>query len=149
VFRQWLLGESSLGDLYDSAVEAFPNTGMRQHATHPIVMSNFRWIPYLGMKTLFVRAEARNEEREYSPIIVFKNVRYHEEDGDGLIRIKSEGRIYYLEPPSMEETDVLVRCSCGDFSWRFNYYDYLDKSLSGSKRKKHTKRNIILDRPTR
>jgi hypothetical protein len=137
VFRQWLLEESSLGDLYDSAVDAFPNTTMRQHATQPIKMSNFRWVPYLGMKTLFVRAEARNEEREYSPIIVFKNVRYHDEDAPGLIKIRSEGRMYYLEQPSLEDSDVLVRCSCGDFFWRFNYFDHLDKSLSGPKRKKY------------
>ena len=123
--------ESSLEDLYQSAVDAFPNTGLRQHATHPIVITNLRWTPFLGVKTLFIKALAQNEGREYNPIILFKNVNY---DGDQVTITDSNDREVSFDKLSMENTDVVLRCNCKDFYWRFNYYDHVDKSLYGRKR---------------
>jgi len=132
----WL--ESSLNDLYDSAVAAFPHTTKRQYATDSIKIVQVQWIPFLGMKTLFVKGLAQNEGREYNPIIVLKKVAYHEAQGPGVVPLKaSDGETYFLERLSGGDTDVLVRCSCGDFVWRFNYYNHLDKSLQGPKRKKY------------
>ena len=132
----WL--ESSLNDLYDSAVAAFPHTTKRQYATDSIKIVQVQWIPFLGMKTLFVKGLAQNEGREYNPIIVLKKVAYHEAQGPGVVPLKaSDGETYFLERLSVNDTDVLVRCSCGDFAWRFNYYNHLDKSLQGPKRKKY------------
>lgn len=125
------LFESSLEDLYQSAVEAFPNTRMRQHATHPIVITNLRWTPFVGMKTLFIKALAQNEGREYNPIILFKNVNYK---GDQVKIMSSDHREVSFDKLSMEHTDVNLRCNCKDFYWRFNYYDHVDKSLYGRKR---------------
>ena len=67
------LYESSLSDLYQSAVDAYPKTTLRQHATQPVVITQLHWTPYVGMKTLFVKGIAQNEGKEYSPIILFKN----------------------------------------------------------------------------
>ena len=69
--------ESSLTDLYQSAVEAFPGTTKRQHAIDPITVVNLRWTPFIGMKTLLIRGTAHNEDREYNPLILFKKVAYH------------------------------------------------------------------------
>jgi len=134
-FQYWL-NESSLNDLHQSAVAAFPGTTRRQHATHPIEISNLRWTPFLGMRTLMVKAVARNEDREYTPFIVFKNVQYHNvRDIYGLVEITaSDGAQYLFERLSVNENDVLVRCNCKDFYWRFNYYDHVDRSLYGRKR---------------
>jgi len=133
----WL--ESSLQTLYQSAVDAFPGTTKRQHATHEIKIANVQWIPFVGMKTLFVKGRALHEEREYSPTIVFKKVQYAEEKARKIVALKaSDGKTYFLERLSIEDTDVLVRCSCGDFRWRFSYYNHLDKSLQGPKAKKYT-----------
>lgn len=132
----WL--ESSLDDLYQSAVEAFPNTTKRQYATDTIQISSLQWIPFVGFKTLFVKAIAQNEGREYSPIILFKNVTYHEAAGPHIVGLNaSDGHEYFLERLSLTNQNVLVRCDCQDFKWRFNYYDHLDKSLYGPKRKKY------------
>ena len=126
--------ESSLSDLYQSAVEAFPKTQMRQHATHDIVITNLHWMPFVGMKTLFIRGLAnQNEGREYSPIILIKKVHFLEKGGRV---IKTDGQNYFLEQISFNN-DVLLRCNCADFSFRFNFYDYTDKSLYGRKRKKY------------
>jgi hypothetical protein len=133
----WL--ESSLQTLYLSAVEAFPKTTKRQYATHEIKVVNVQWIPFVGMKTLFVKGRALHEEREYSPSIVFKKVQYAEDRSPRMVVLKaSDGKTYFLERLAMDDTDVLVRCSCGDFKWRFSWYNHLDHSLQGSKPKKYT-----------
>ena len=132
----WL--ESSLNDLYNSTVVAFPKTTKRQYAIDPIKITQLQWIPFLGMKTLFVKGMAKNENREYGPVIVLKRVLYHESQNAGIVPLKaSDGKTYFLEKLSNENTDVLVRCNCNDFAWRFSYYNHLDKSLQGPKRKKY------------
>lgn len=129
-----MFNESSLDDLFTSAIRAFPNTTKRQYAVQPIVIETIRWTPFVGMKTLFVKGHARNEDRHYDTIILFKDVDYTNEQ----VKIKaSDGKIYRFAKLSMENTDVLVRCNCQDFKWRFNYYDHLDRSLYGPKRSKY------------
>lgn len=130
------LFESSLEDLYRSAIAAFPNTTKRQHSTDPIIITELRWTPFVGTKTLFTKGLAQSGEsgKEYNPIIVFKKVNYNED----VVQITaSDGGEYSFAPLSNENTDVLVRCNCPDFSWRFNYYNSLDKSLQGRKRRKY------------
>jgi hypothetical protein len=133
-FCDWYqLQESSLEDLYTSSVDAFPKTTKRQYATNTIKIAKLDWTPYTGLKTLFVRALAQNEGREYNPVILFKNVQYTE---DG-VALTIDDKIYKLKPLSFENNDVLLRCQCQDFQWRFNYFDHLDQSLYGKKRKKY------------
>lgn len=129
-----LFNESSLEELYASAVRAFPRTTKRQHATQPIVIEELRWTPFLGVKTLFIKAEARNETRHYQPMVLFKGVNY---GGRGVKIIASDGLEYSFDKLSLENTDVLLRCNCPDFTWRFNYYNWEDASLYGNKRKKY------------
>lgn len=132
----WL--ESSLQELYHSAVDAFSNTTKRQHATHPIVITSLQWIPFLGMKTLFVKGLAESGANVYNPLIVFKRVSYHNTAGPRIISLHaSDGKEYFLEQLSVDDTDVLVRCNCKDFYWRFAHFDHLDKSLYGRNRKKY------------
>ena len=45
--------------------------------------------------------------------------------------------LYNFGKLSLENNDVLLRCNCNDFKWRFNFYDHIDKSLYGNKRKKY------------
>lgn len=128
-FKLW---ESSLVDLHQSAVDAFPQTGLRQHATQPIKITNLRWTPYKGMKTLFIRGLAQNEGREYSPIILFKKVQYKESLDEGVVSITAnDGKTYNFDKLSLEDTEVVLRCNCPDFRWRFRHYNKLDKSLYG------------------
>ena len=125
--------ESSLDDLFRSTVLAYPKTQLRQYATDTINITNITFRPFLGMRTLFVKALAQNEGKEYSPIIVFKNVQYHQNEEPNLIKITEDGSEHFFEPLSMN-TDVILRCNCKDFYWRMNYYDHVDHSLHGRKR---------------
>ena len=86
--------------------------------------------PYLGVKTLFVKGLARNTENgnEYNPIVLFKNVKYHSEKNQNWIEaIAKDGQKFFFE--KLSKNDVVIRCNCNDFHWRFNYTDHLDKSL--------------------
>lgn len=133
------IDESSLTDLYLSAVRAFPNTTKRQHATQPVEIESIRWTPFVGMKTLFVKGWARNEDRHYNPIILFKGIDYGQND---LQFVASDGKEYSMARLSTEHNDVLVRCNCNDHFWRFRHYNYLDRSLYGPNRKPYESKGI-------
>ena len=140
-FHNWLvLQESNLQDLYTSTVQAFPRTTKRQHATDLVRIIELNWTPFLGVKTLFIKGIAHSEEsgKEYSPMVLFKGVNYHNaKDNQNWIEIvANDGRHYVFERLS-NDNDVLVRCDCNDFKWRFNYTDHIDTSLYGRVRKKY------------
>jgi hypothetical protein len=126
--------ESSIEDLYKSTVRAFPRTTKRQHAVHPIVVEQLRCLPFLGVRTLFIKGHTRNENRHYDTIILFKNVDYTKNE----VKVTAiDGKTYNFAKISFENNDVSLRCNCPDFNWRFNYYNSLDKSLYGTKRSKY------------
>lgn len=140
-FQNWLnLNESNLQDLYINTVQAFPLTTKRQHATDPVKIVELNWTPFLGVKTLFIKGLAQSGEsgKEYNPMILFKGVSYHKsKDELNWIEITAnDGRNYVLERLNTNN-EVLVRCNCSDFKWRFNYFDYEDQSLYGKVRKKY------------
>jgi hypothetical protein len=126
--------ESTLAELFGSTVLAFPNTRMRQHATEPLVIEELNYVPFLGVKTLFIRAGVRNEDRHYKPIVLIKGIDYK---AKGTKITDENGKVYEFGPLSINENEVNVRCQCADFTWRFNYYDYEDSSLYGNKRRKY------------
>jgi len=134
--KLWL--ESSLQELYQNTVAAFPNTTKRQHAIDPITISSLQWIPFLGMKTLFVKGLAESNHKAYAPIVVFKQVNYHEEAQPNTVSLMaSDGKAYILDRFSIKNTNVLLKCACNDFNFRFRHYNFLDKSLYGRNRKKY------------
>jgi hypothetical protein len=126
----WL--ETTLKDLHDAAADAFPQTNMRQHATDPIRIEGLRWIPFRGMGTLFVKALVNNEGSKNESIILFKGVKYREGSGLGSVPVvASNGTKVNIDRLSFSRTDALVRCTCGDFRWRFSHWNREDGSLYG------------------
>lgn len=139
-FENWFnIQESNLHDLYLSTVDAFPNTKKRQHAIDPVQVLEVSWMPFVGVKTLFVKGRVFSEEsgKEYSPMILFKGLNYHaKKENKNWVEIKAkDGKKYVFE--RIQGNDILLRCDCADFKWRFNYYDHLDKSLYGRVRGKY------------
>ena len=132
--------EATIKELYQSTVDAFPTTGKRQHSTNEIVISKLEWVPFIGMKTLRIKGLAQNKgnRHEYNPLIIFKNVVYHSENGYGLVEITDNaGKTYFLEKLGNDQNDVLIRCNCQDFYWRGTHWDKVKKCLSGPDRKKY------------
>ena len=134
------IDESTAIDLYKSTVDAFPKTTKRQNSIDMIKIIEMNFIPYLGMNTLFVKGLAKNidNQKEYNTTVLFKNIKYLQKENKNSIRlIASDDKKYFLETINANSNEVLVRCDCPDFYWRFNYYNSLDKSLYGRKRKKY------------
>lgn len=130
--------EVSLQELYQSTVAAFPSTTKRQHSTDTIEILRLEVTPFLGVKTLMIKGLAQNEGKEYNPFIVFKQVIYQPKRGRNIIEIADmKGEKYFVERLSIEDNDVLVRCNCRDFYWRFTHTDHTEKCLMGRNRKKY------------
>lgn len=123
--------EGSLGDLFDMAASAFPNTERRQHSTQTVRVERVEWVPFVGLGTLFVKAIVNNEGRKNEAIVLFKKVRYGDEGGGKVPIMSSDGRKIWVERLHFKGTDVLVRCSCADFRWRFAHWNKIDRSLYG------------------
>ena len=136
-----LFNETSFSNLYKNIEMGFPTTKYRQHATHPIKIINFEWTPFIGMKTLFVRGIAESNDKEYSPMILFKRVNFSLNE-EKHVNIVSNGKKYFFEKLSLENNDVLVRCNCGDFKYRFSYYNKLGKSLYGTVTSKYESQGL-------
>jgi len=135
MFKIWL--ESTFTDLYQSAVDAFPHTTKRQHATGEVQIHEMSWLPFIGMRTLLLRALAINETSgtHYRPIILFKNVQYSNEGSDLIDIVSSDNGLKYRLKRLSEDRDVLLRCQCQDYAWRFIHWNALDKSNYGRDRK--------------
>lgn len=134
------LNESSYLDLYQSTVNAFPHTRKRQHVVDSIQIQEVNFTPYLGVKTLFVKAAALNEENGniYKAMMLFKNVDYHpRKEREELVELAVNGKAYFFERLERDVNDILVRCNCPDFKWRFAHFDYEDRSLYGRNRRKY------------
>lgn len=126
-----MLFETSFYDLYKNIEFGFPNTQYRQHATHPISIKSINYLPFIGVKTLFIKAIAENNSKQYSPMVLFKRVNFSINESKNSSIIDSNGKKYYFEQLSLKDTNLLVRCNCGDFKYRFSYYNHKDKSLYG------------------
>lgn len=141
-FKHWLV-ESSLNDLYDSAVDAFPYTLKRQHAIQPVRITNIHWTAHPKFRTLYVRGLAESDGHVYNPTILFKGVRYHEHIAtDRLLLTTTNGNKYFIEHLDHQHTQVQVRCNCNDFGFRFRYYNFLDHSLFGPKGHKYEAKGV-------
>lgn len=141
--------ETSIKDLYKSTIKTFPNTSKRQHATDTIVIEQLQWIPFKGVKTLFIKGLAKNEGKKYECIMLFKNINYKDNEGKKIIKIKtSSGLEQFVEQVDSNKNDVMVRCNCKDFYWRGNYSNHLDKSLFGRKRTKYESKGLFSVNPS-
>ncbi len=129
--------ESSLNDLYKNIVVAFPRTTKRQYSIDTVKVTQITWNPFIGLNTLLVKSLIQNEGKEYNPTILFKKVVFFPEKGNIVEIIDNTNRRIKISKISTESNDVMVRCQCKDFLYRFHNYNYLDKSLYGKDRKKY------------
>ena len=135
-----MFNESTFADLFYSTVNAFPKTTKRQNISYTIQIPEVAWTAYKGVKTLFGRTISINEENgnHYRSIILIKNIDYSNDRSKKRIILEDiGGEKYTLARPSITKNDILVRCNCPDFNFRFKYYNKLDHSLYGSEHPKY------------
>jgi hypothetical protein len=135
------LDEMSLDQLYDSTVTAFPFTSKRQHSIQPLKVVSLRWTPFVGLKTLFIKGLVESDIKMYDTVLLFKDVNYNEENENVVPLIATDGLSYRFGKIS-SKNDVLLRCNCGDYYWRFNRYNYLDGSHWGRCRAKYESKGL-------
>ena len=68
---------------------------------------------------------------------MFKGVGYRESESKNTVKLYTKGKIYLVETLSHSRNEVMVRCDCPDFNWRFNHYNHGEQSLYGRKRRKY------------
>lgn len=128
-----VIDESSLVDLEQSAVRGFPATTKRQHLTGPIHMTGLEITPYVPSKQLRCEAKMQNGGNTYNCVIQFDGVTFEDEDMPTNVTFTAtDGEDYNIIPANARNNDVLVRCNCLDFYYRFAVYNQNDGSLYGN-----------------
>lgn len=131
--NQELAEASTVPDLEDNIVAAFPATRKRQHATGEVNVTNVQYIPYIGMKMLHVKSSTVSTNgNRYNQAIQFLKVEFEPEDTTENATFQaSDGEDYHVHPLDLDGHNVKVRCNCLDFRFRFANYNSEDKSLVG------------------
>lgn len=93
-------------------------------------------MPSIGVKTLSFYGEAPSftrNEAAYNQTVVFKEVEFSEEEPeyDKEDWYFLEDKNVWYKKPGLDENDVLLRCQCPDFRFRFSYALKKEKALSG------------------
>jgi len=136
--------KSSLVDLERGAIDNLP-TKKRQYATDPIQLTGLKITPFIGTKALLFRGDAVSDGKNYTPIIMFNNVQFEEEDTPtNLTFMASDNEEYNIQVIPAKENFCQVRCNCMDFYYRFALWNFNDGSLYGRKPKPYQK---TTDRP--
>ena len=70
--------ETTFLKLYKSTLSAFPNTSFRQHVVDVIEVKDLKFIPYIGLNTLFIKSITENTEKhtKYKTLALIKDINY-------------------------------------------------------------------------
>ncbi len=134
-----LLVEQSTYNQLKSNVDSFiPVSTRRQSAVDPVQIVELKTLPFIGTKNLNVEALAKNSNSkeghsENYPKIIFNRVEFEEETtNDNITFTAKDGNEYNMQPIDLGGSTLRVRCTCGDFMWRFAAFNAKDKSLIGT-----------------
>jgi hypothetical protein len=131
-FKQFLIQETSLGDLEDSTTKTFPDTKKRQQAVNKVYTNNLIFKAAKPSGTLQIDSVVRGETGNYQINIFVDGVTFADEKQSDNIEILGNDNVrYYIEPISQTKNDAKVRCKCQDFRWTFSLWNYDDDSLYG------------------
>ena len=134
--REALLKEESTLRQLDTNTRQFqPPSQKRQHATGPVNIVQVQTIPFAPSQELKIECTARSGEsgKTYHPILMFQNVVYEEQDAETNVSFTGhDGQEHHIQPISLANNNVKVRCDCLDFYHRFFPYNNRDKSLYGN-----------------
>jgi len=101
-------------------------------------------VPFKGTKTLLIQADCNGytEKATHVVNIQFEGLNYVDEVPKNAeyktLTYKDEE--YHFSYPTVEDTNVKIRCSCSDFYYTWSYPDWKEKVLFGSKPKKYIRK---------
>ncbi len=134
-----LLVEQSTYNQLKGNVDSFiPISTKRQNAIDPVQIVEMQTLPFLGTKNLNVDSRAQNSDSkqgrsEFYPKIIFNQVEFEEEStNENITFTAKDGNEYNMQAIDLGKSTLRVRCTCGDFLWRFAAFNAKDKSLIGT-----------------
>ena len=136
-----ILIELTLPQLHQAAVQAFPQTTKRQHATDELNVTAIKMVPH--QNALMIRAVVKNNNggKQYNTTILLDDVVYEDEDTpDNVTFTGSDGKEYHVRRIPKAHSQAKVRCNCLDLYWRFATWNYNHNSLLGNKPKPYQKK---------
>jgi hypothetical protein len=128
---QLLLEKATFADLIKNVKNPKNfNTVKRQFSTQPLVVTEVMITPYLGTKSLLVRAYVNSDSgKQYKTVIMFTKVKFVDDVNDvdnpnDIVEfVASDGQEYAIEKINLKKIFVKIRCDCLDYRWRFSYYN--------------------------
>lgn len=140
-----VLEETPMQGLEQKAIQNFPRTKKRQHATDEVRIMQQKYVALPNEKKLRVEATMRGsssgKSKTYTAVVQFDDVVFEDEDTpSNKTFVASDGEEYHIRPLSARNTDVHVKCDCLDFYWRFALWNFNDDSLYGKKPKPYHKK---------
>lgn len=130
----YLLLEITLPKLHQSAVDAFPTTKKRQHATDELSVAGVKFIPYENALKIKTVVKNVNDGKTYDTTLFLENIVYEKEDSPKLVTFTgSDGEDYHIRPIQALSSHAKVHCECLDFRWRFAEWNYNKDALYGKK----------------
>lgn len=139
------LNEITAAELQQRTNTFVPTTNSkRQHATGPINITAMQLTPLQGQRDdgqLKVEVQAKSGDKTYSPVILFSNVIYEEQDQPTNISFTANNKKeYHILPIQLSKHNVQVRCNCLDFYFRFAYWNASKKGFYGNPFKPYKRR---------
>jgi hypothetical protein len=133
---------SSLTDLERNIAVAFPRTKKREHALSDVTLGEVEFIPYKGMNMLHIRSTttSKSGHQHKQALQILKTTFLPSVTDTCIVVTDTNGEEFYIEPIAIADHNTKVRCDCLDFYHRFATYNFVDKSLMGSKPKPYVRK---------
>lgn len=131
--------ELSLSNLKNNVSRNFgPERNQKSPRTR---VTNYHAVPAVSDKTLLLKFKVSGETQPYNVETKFINVKYGNEDGNGMSSIVAmDGNTYYFKTFTQSQTQAKVRCDCLDFYYRFSVWNHGKGALEGDPPKPYVRK---------
>ena len=125
------LAEASSVRKLSNNIRTMP-TKKRQHATSDVVVAKMTIKPFVNSKSIQVLSSTNSNGSKYETIIMFRDVKFDQESTQGNVTFTgSDDEEYHIQKIILASSNVMVKCGCMDFYWRFSRFNAKDSSLYG------------------
>ena len=139
------LKEASTVRKLSNNIKTMP-TKKRQLATSDVVVSKMTLKPFTNSKSIQIHSECKSGSKKYQTVLMFRDVVFEPESSQTNVTFTgSDDEEYNMEKIVLSSSNVLVKCECMDFYWRFSRFNVKDSSLYGPTPQPYTPKT---DRPS-
>ena len=127
-----------LEDLLKSAMKFDPGN-VRSAQKDSVEFDNVKAQPLAGIKSVTVNAltisKTFKARRKYKTIVAFYGLEFSEKEKPNMSTIKDlkSNLIWWVEQPTLSQSQVRVACSCSDYYYTFGLWNYNEGGHFGRK----------------